>query len=522
MESILDLPFPHSRKLPSNTEVRQCKAAISVLDQGIEEIRMQVQKLEKQIEDLDRKRANYASYISPFRRLPVEILSEIFTLCLHNGTRISTLTSIHGGLRGVILGMPLLWRRIHLEDESPFNRPSFSRTLPGSIKCFSRRQLEAALAQAGSTPLQLKIHFPVGGDVLELISSRRTPIEHITFTGHYSRPPPTHHIVNFNFNFLCKLQIDYAFPDVLAIMDLALKSTRNHFELYLEMERTDLMVPIFTHPLLQRLTFFKLYLVPDNDAHLEVTQYLNTIPLPRLKKFQFTTEPALLALFDLRSVEILEVKSYFLVLDLQEQLPPPDSIMTSPPPTHLVQLKLTCIMLDFATSQPYRFPNLVMLTLREVGFRAPFRDYIEAPNLKELSLSLVVFESPNGGLLTSAPPVFDTQFFQGLPALKDLFLAKMSDIEDAVVDSLRFWSSLQTLTIEKCSFNKFMSSFITGIKDGSFLPRLTHLSIRESWDPQLTMSYIDFRERCQAQRPRLDIQADDLTQRLPLLLSRPT
>jgi hypothetical protein len=114
MASILDLPFPHPRKLPTDAEVHQCKTIIAEIGRGIRDIEAEIENLKRRIGKLNRKRSNYNSYIAPFRRLPIEILGEIAILCTTNGDSITKMTSIHSSLRDAIIGMPSLWRYICL------------------------------------------------------------------------------------------------------------------------------------------------------------------------------------------------------------------------------------------------------------------------------------------------------------------------------------------------------------------------------------------------------------------------
>ncbi|PVF94869.1 hypothetical protein CPB86DRAFT_625990 [Serendipita vermifera] len=276
MATTAELPFPHPRKLPNNVEVRECKAAISVLDQNIEDIRMQMQKLEKQLEDLDQKRANYLSYISPFRWLPVEILGEIADICLYNGTNITTLTSIHSTLRNAIIGMQSLWRHVRLMAKSTVYVRALSYDyLDATITYITAEQLEIALTRAGSAPLHLEIYLPVEHEMLELISLRQIQIQNFSIM--CLEPSSSVGNLNFNslnFSSLRELHIDDSCPDILKIMDMALNSTRNDLELYLTIYEAEQMVTILTHPLLQRITLFELYL--SSSIFLYLIEFANS------------------------------------------------------------------------------------------------------------------------------------------------------------------------------------------------------------------------------------------------------
>jgi hypothetical protein len=107
-------------------EIQQCRRAIAEIDQDIETIDMEIKKLRQRLQDLNRKRVNYTSYIAPFRRLPPEILGKIGAICLHNGESITKITGIHSSLRDAIIGMSLLWRYIRLTSPLADADPVFT------------------------------------------------------------------------------------------------------------------------------------------------------------------------------------------------------------------------------------------------------------------------------------------------------------------------------------------------------------------------------------------------------------
>jgi hypothetical protein len=121
------VPFPHPRNCPRGAEVLLHKDIIKILEQDIINIEneitglkqdvadtREVTRLQTRLQDLRQRKTNHASYISPLRRLPPEILGEIVYMGLYNGVKLSTLTQICGTLREVVLGMSALWNRITL------------------------------------------------------------------------------------------------------------------------------------------------------------------------------------------------------------------------------------------------------------------------------------------------------------------------------------------------------------------------------------------------------------------------
>jgi hypothetical protein len=119
IRDVANLPFPHPRQLPTGDEIRHSKSIIEDLDRNIEDLEQDIRRLQTRLHEVQRKRANYASYISPLRRLPTEILGEIVSFCIHNSVDITVVASICGRLREVALGMSRIWSNISLRCIKP-------------------------------------------------------------------------------------------------------------------------------------------------------------------------------------------------------------------------------------------------------------------------------------------------------------------------------------------------------------------------------------------------------------------
>jgi hypothetical protein len=110
------LPFPHPRDLPTRAEVLLHKNIIGGLEIDLDHIKKEISRLQTRLQHLQQKKTNHASYISPLRRLPPEILSKIVYMCLYDGIKLTTLTRICGTLREVVVGMSNLWNEILLSS----------------------------------------------------------------------------------------------------------------------------------------------------------------------------------------------------------------------------------------------------------------------------------------------------------------------------------------------------------------------------------------------------------------------
>jgi hypothetical protein len=119
------LPFPHPRHCPTVAEISFSKKLTQDLDREIAEIEEEISDIQKRlqllqgrIKPLQRKRDNHASYISPFRRLPTEIIRIIVHMCLGGGVKLGVMTQICGTIRDIVTGMSDIWSRITLDPES--------------------------------------------------------------------------------------------------------------------------------------------------------------------------------------------------------------------------------------------------------------------------------------------------------------------------------------------------------------------------------------------------------------------
>jgi hypothetical protein len=122
------LILPEPSRLSTVKESLPRKTTIDELDQEIAVLKSEVSKLQAKLHDLEQKRASYAYQISPLRRIPTEIISEVIHLCVCDGEDIIKLAGVCGRLREAALGMTGVWSKITLqaitsakENEGPIN-----------------------------------------------------------------------------------------------------------------------------------------------------------------------------------------------------------------------------------------------------------------------------------------------------------------------------------------------------------------------------------------------------------------
>ncbi|CAG8753258.1 1597_t:CDS:2, partial [Acaulospora colombiana] len=268
MADLVDLPLPHPHRPPTAEEVRFSKARIESLGQEIDDLELKItkfrdrgwiqdlqqqldqgaaagtldskiEKIQAEVHELERKRANYISYVSPIRRLPTEILSQIIDLCLKDREDITKLAAICGRFRDVTLGMTRIWSNISLQ--SNYHVEEYMRVIKLPVgnygySMFTVEQLELVLERAGSAQLKIHIEWPVESGALKLISMRNHPIWSLKVRASPTRKAPfvTEQFMKLNVQPLTNLVIsNIDWKDAKGLMDLALQSSSKKFTLSL-------------------------------------------------------------------------------------------------------------------------------------------------------------------------------------------------------------------------------------------------------------------------------------------------
>jgi hypothetical protein len=120
MSSLENLSVPHPRGCPFPRDIQSCKTIIKELDQKIQNGVKKKTRSRNGFEELQQKRANYLSFISPFRCLQAEVLRTIVYSALHNGVDILALTHICGRLRDIVIKIAPLWSHLNLPSTQSF------------------------------------------------------------------------------------------------------------------------------------------------------------------------------------------------------------------------------------------------------------------------------------------------------------------------------------------------------------------------------------------------------------------
>ncbi|KAJ7742847.1 hypothetical protein B0H16DRAFT_1423274 [Mycena metata] len=155
---------------PPDDEVAQIRALLHGPLLRLKDLDDQIANLQKAIDDLARERDGIRSFvdlhkdlISPFRRLPLDIIQEIFVVCLpmHRNCVMSAVEApvllgrICSSWRAISLTTPRLWSRLHIVQPS---RSWRTGTTVGALEKRLTLRLETTktwLSRAGQCPLSI-------------------------------------------------------------------------------------------------------------------------------------------------------------------------------------------------------------------------------------------------------------------------------------------------------------------------------------------------------------------------------
>jgi len=170
---------------PSTSQINSIQQVISDADSTLDALDNKILKLEDMLDDLRRRRVALDNFkqahqaiLSPMRRLPPEIIGDIFSLCLHNRWQDRVfesreapllLSQVCTGWRGIALSNSRLWSTVSL-----FLQDSISESELALVRTW--------LARAGEHPLSIRLVDPwerVTHPVIDLISSCSDRWQHV-------------------------------------------------------------------------------------------------------------------------------------------------------------------------------------------------------------------------------------------------------------------------------------------------------------------------------------------------------
>ncbi|KAJ7458618.1 hypothetical protein FB451DRAFT_1508047 [Mycena latifolia] len=184
-------PLSDSEALRVKLTLEDTLSALSALDGEISKALLALLKLEKQRRLLDKYVASLKTALSPIRRIPPEILAEIFLLCRNSSLRDvdysvadprhapTVLTHVSSRWREVCMGSPRLWDHLHLQThtappvallQSILARTS---TLPLSVNIGDQNAFQLALQQHDRLE---HLHFHIRSKLPRHFFDQRNPL----------------------------------------------------------------------------------------------------------------------------------------------------------------------------------------------------------------------------------------------------------------------------------------------------------------------------------------------------------
>ncbi|KIM41989.1 hypothetical protein M413DRAFT_71267, partial [Hebeloma cylindrosporum] len=171
-----------NNELPSEENLQKTIELRSRANEDLLHINTEIQRLEARREQVQKSIDLYNVILSPARRLPPDILREVFYHCLSTGQTYPILSAKEAPMlltrvcslwRSVALSSPRIWTRLHiplpgdprisstygkLRDQAlDVRRQIFSKTM--RLRC---QAVKEWLGRSGSCPLSLSISYPFG------------------------------------------------------------------------------------------------------------------------------------------------------------------------------------------------------------------------------------------------------------------------------------------------------------------------------------------------------------------------
>jgi hypothetical protein len=173
-------------------------------------------------------------------------------------------------------------------------------------------------------------------------------------------------------------------------------------------------------------------------------------------------------------------------------------------PDQTTEISLTSFEWNQKPIRPRQLQNLIELNLEETNINGTLGEYLSAPNLRHLSLSIMTFKEPEStkAQTRNLTRVFsDTKFLQGTPALETIKF-EYGVIDENFVEALKSCTLLKSLTLH-CNISRFVSPFLECLEGKQLVPSLGTLSISKSCLADTGMTFEEFRQRFMAKRPNV-------------------
>jgi hypothetical protein len=174
-------------------------------------------------------------------------------------------------------------------------------------------------------------------------------------------------------------------------------------------------------------------------------------------------------------------------------------------PDQITKISLVYVEWNQKPIHPYRFQDLLKLELNWMNISGTLGEYLHAPNLKHLIISMVTFKELEGtgvqdrkrtGLFS------DTKFLQGTPMLETITFEREA-IDEKFVEGLGSCTLLKSLTLLRCDLSHFVSPFLERLESGEVVSSLDTVVISKSWEFDPGMTFEEFRQYFMVKRPNV-------------------
>lgn len=160
---------PHPRRVPTKSEIQSTQALIEQDDETIHDLELQIKlveatvlKLRNQLSLIEQARQNKIAFIAPCRRIPFEILAEIFAFSVENRFQsLQVIASVCRQWRHVAINSSRLWNRLRVSLMDHTQRFKGGKRFTGEWqKANTGERLRDCLKRAGQTD-DLHIHLAI-------------------------------------------------------------------------------------------------------------------------------------------------------------------------------------------------------------------------------------------------------------------------------------------------------------------------------------------------------------------------
>jgi hypothetical protein len=193
----------------------------------------------------------------------------------------------------------------------------------------------------------------------------------------------------------------------------------------------------------------------------------------------------------------------------------PRSQMLSPIPTQVKTLTISNVIFtkdSIPSGQRYSLQCLASLTLEDVVFLGPMRDYLHCPILKHLEYSIfsewsasdINAEDIESPYKHPIQETLDAVFFRETPGLQSLHLQGIT-LDEVLLPTLASCPALYNLRMQDCSIENFIHPFLGNLQDPKSFASLGMLVFDDQWPASLNISYREFVAQCSSRRPGVQL-----------------